>query len=168
MFGKMVCKIAVVLGVLLLLAAFIGQLVMDQATADNQGGKSAIPVGFVGVTSVDYLGAIGVRRFSQQCALDFPGPPVARFCTSEEFIKSVNPPSIGVTAWIQPVIVAATDTHGAIDYSGTTSADPRQLSCGGWGNTSGEGLTVTGGLGGSDGAIVQRICNSFRPAACCR
>jgi hypothetical protein len=129
MFGKMVCKIAVVIGVLFLLAAFIGQLVMDQATADNQGGKNATPVGFVGVTSADetWTGAAGVLAFSRQCALDFPGPPVARFCTSEEFIKTVNPPSIGENAWIQPVIVAATDTHGAIDYSGTTSADPRQV-----------------------------------------
>lgn len=128
------------------------------------GGQS---LSFVGLTSALFDGSAGVSVFNQQCNGEFKG---SRFCTSEEFMKTVNPPPLGgARGWIHPVIVSGDNVNGAVDFTGRTRAVSNDFSCKGWTTNavsvagSAVGPTITG-----EGGYQFVKCSFTIRAACCR
>lgn len=129
------------------------------------GGDSAAAMQFVGVTTRTFLGR-GILSRSVACAQDFG--PGYRWCTSREFMNTVDVPPVGGSAWLRPEFISYAADGQAMDASGVTGDPYTQLTCNGWSYVLGgdppKGLLVTLGTGGS---VHITSCENEFPAACC-
>ena len=130
---------------------------------------------YIGNSSVQRLGDVGVFTFHDDCAAAFKG---GKWCTSEQIIvngpgkNAPNPSTLG--EWVSPRVVGGTTTN-AIDYS-LVEAPLADLNCDGWIDDDGGlfGLTfITRKLAATKkaGARVRfdlRSCGTERSAACCK
>jgi hypothetical protein len=132
-------------------------LVFALATASLLLLASAANAQYVGVTSETFDGAQGVFTYNRACHAAHPG---SRMCTSEEVIKTLNPPVVGSPgdlAWVIPVFQPTGYTH-SVDRSGRGAA-----ACFGWSETDRDGLAVQLDRGG----FVYSTCEVVRKVTCC-
>ena len=125
-------------------------------------GPGGQTLSFVGLTTATFTGGVGVGTFNRGCNGQFPG---SRICTSEEYIKSVNPPlhPFSIGGWLHPVIVSGDNVNGVIEYSSLTEADPNNFSCAGWKDSTDavSGLIIR--VGQSGGASLCAVAGGGVP-----
>ena len=127
----------------------------------DQDGRLLIgqpkPFRFVGVTTQRFDGAAGWALMTTACFDEFGG----RVAFSDEYMMTVNPPTVGETSWIQPrPIFNNGSTSGRLfDAAGTRWGSAEN--CLSWTTASGSGgvLVPHGNLTGANCAIA-------RPVAC--
>jgi hypothetical protein len=125
-----------------------------------QAHAQADPDQLVGFSSNSFRGDAGVRAMTNGCLESFG--PAARMCKSTEALETVAWPQVDVSAaWLQPVFVSGSGGTG-VDASGVFNSSPARLSCDGWSQQTGTGLTVN-----SEGKFRSSGCNSSRRVACC-
>ena len=126
----------------------------------------------VGFTSTSYTGDTGVLAFTVACQAEFEAG--SRMCTSEEVLNTVTvPTALSGSAWVRPVYQpfnaeedsTSTVTTRVLDASGRIAGSTvlRGLSCTGWSDGGGTGLSVDG----SGRFLTTNNCDDPHPVACC-
>jgi hypothetical protein len=140
-------------------------LVFALATASLLLLASAANAQYVGVTSETFDGTQGVFTYNRACHAAHFG---SRMCTSEEVMKTVNPPtagSPGELSWVRPVFqpIATGNTNRFAGDASGLMIQPADLTCIGWSNTGPNGMT----LDLSTGSFGTNACTDALKVTCC-
>lgn len=131
--------------------------------AGSGGGAQSFE--YVGTAGILSNGAGGLGVFSRACHVAFAD---ARMCTSEEVIRTVNPPQpLGAAdfAWVQPILTVTGAGGNLADFSGvSTQGLFGQLSCNGWARSDGSGGLA---IALANGTFFQFTCSTQLDVACC-
>jgi hypothetical protein len=134
------------------------------------GGGAAAAMQFVGLAESQFgpikgsAGFIGNTKF---CQREFG--PDSRMCTSEEIMKTVDPPTFVGSGWVQPTFVPGT-SGDVLDISGlSTGALGGNLSCNGWSTdrVGTLGLVVGALPGHLEAGFSLADCRELLNVACC-
>ena len=134
-------------------------LVAAASAAQAGGAPAGDPVQLVGFTTATFKGAAGVKVLTEACQADFDA--TARMCKSTEVLETVVwPATLTGLAWVMPVLVPGIS---GTDASGVATGSPVSLSCNGWSDNGGAGLSLE-----ATGAMQTRDCGNTLSVACCK
>jgi hypothetical protein len=134
------------------------------------GGDGAAAMQYWGIATEGAAFGItcsaGVYRYTSLCQANFG--PDARWCTSEEILKTINwPPLVEGSGWVRPTFVPS-NTGEAVDMSGVSALSAADLTCDGWALNSPATSGLAFGLVGA-GLRFRKVAGGGggQFAACC-